>query len=103
MHGRRKEPLPPRRSIAWCAPPRSNAKSCLHWLRPPDRSGPFTALQNEKDAKRMIIRSVRLKNIKSYGNGPDGKGVTVSFQPGVNRVAGGNGHGKTTLIESVGY
>jgi exonuclease SbcC len=51
----------------------------------------------------MIIRSIRLKNIKSYGEGADGNGVTISFEPGTNRVAGKNGHGKTTLIESLGY
>jgi DNA repair protein SbcC/Rad50 len=51
----------------------------------------------------MIIRSMRLKNIKSYGEGPDGHGVTISFEPGTNRIAGKNGHGKTTLIESLGY
>jgi DNA repair protein SbcC/Rad50 len=51
----------------------------------------------------MIIRSLRLKNIKSYGEGPEGTGITVTFQPGVNHVAGRNGHGKTTLIEALGY
>ncbi len=51
----------------------------------------------------MIIHSIRLKNIKSYGEGPDGNGITVSFQPGINRIAGRNGHGKSTLIESLGY
>ena len=51
----------------------------------------------------MIIHSIRLKNIKSYGEGADGNGVVVSFEPGVNRIAGRNGHGKTTLIESLGY
>jgi DNA repair protein SbcC/Rad50 len=51
----------------------------------------------------MIVRSVRLKNIKSYGEGPDGRGVTVYFEPGTNRIAGKNGHGKSTLIESLGY
>jgi DNA repair protein SbcC/Rad50 len=51
----------------------------------------------------MIIRSIRLKNIKSYGAGPDGNGVTVRFEPGINRIAGKNGHGKSTLIESLGY
>lgn len=51
----------------------------------------------------MIIRSIRLKNIKSYGEGQDGTGVTVNFEPGINRIAGKNGHGKTTLIESLGY
>jgi DNA repair protein SbcC/Rad50 len=51
----------------------------------------------------MIIRSLRLKNIKSYGEGPEGVGINVNFQAGVNRVAGRNGHGKTTLIEALGY
>ena len=51
----------------------------------------------------MIVRSMRLKNIKSYGEGPEGDGVTISFEPGTNRIAGKNGHGKTTLIESLGY
>ena len=51
----------------------------------------------------MIIQSIRLKNIKSYGEGPNGTGVTIVFENGVNRVAGRNGHGKTTLIESIGY
>jgi exonuclease SbcC len=51
----------------------------------------------------MLIRSLRLKNIKSYAEGSDGAGITVNFQPGVNRVAGRNGHGKTTLIEALGY
>ena len=51
----------------------------------------------------MIIRSLRLKNIKSYGEGPGGDGVTVRFEPGINRIAGKNGHGKSTLIESLGY
>ncbi len=51
----------------------------------------------------MIVHSIRLKNIKSYAEGPQGTGVTVFFEPGINRVAGKNGHGKTTLIESLGY
>ena len=51
----------------------------------------------------MIVRLIRLKNIKSYGEGPDGRGVTINFEPGTNRIAGKNGHGKSTLIESLGY
>jgi exonuclease SbcC len=51
----------------------------------------------------MLIRSLRLKNIKSYAEGPSGDGITVNFQSGVNRVAGRNGHGKTTLIEALGF
>jgi exonuclease SbcC len=46
---------------------------------------------------------MRLHNIKSFGEGPCGDGVTVAFQPGVNRIAGRNGNGKTTLIESLGF
>ena len=51
----------------------------------------------------MIVESVRLKNIKSYGEGSEGNGITIFFLPGTNRIAGKNGHGKTTLIESLGY
>jgi DNA repair protein SbcC/Rad50 len=51
----------------------------------------------------MIVQSMRLKNIKSYAEGSDGDGVIISFEPGTNRIAGKNGHGKTTLIESLGY
>ncbi len=51
----------------------------------------------------MIIRSIRLLNIKSYGEGQDGKGVIVHFEPDINRIAGKNGRGKSTLIESLGY
>jgi exonuclease SbcC len=51
----------------------------------------------------MILHALRLWNIKSYGEGPDGGGVTVNFAPGINRIAGRNGHGKTTLIEALGY
>jgi exonuclease SbcC len=51
----------------------------------------------------MIIRSIRLKNIKSYSEGAAGDGITVEFAAGVNRIAGRNGHGKSTLIESLGY
>jgi exonuclease SbcC len=51
----------------------------------------------------MIIRSIRLKNIKSYGVGTTGEGITVPFDTGINRIAGRNGHGKSTLIESLGY
>ena len=59
--------------------------------------------QDFSEDARMIVQSMRLKNIKSYGEGLDGDGVTISFEPGTNRVAGKNGHGKTTLIESLGY
>ena len=34
----------------------------------------------------MIIQSIRLKNIKSYGEGPNGTGVIIAFENGVNRV-----------------
>ena len=51
----------------------------------------------------MIVRSIRLQNIKSYGEGADGGGITIAFEPGINRIAGRNGHGKSTLTESLGY
>lgn len=51
----------------------------------------------------MIIRRIRLKNIKSFGEGPAGDGVTVEFDRGINRIGGKNGTGKSSIIESIGY
>ncbi|MBI3831190.1 MAG: SMC family ATPase [Planctomycetes bacterium] len=51
----------------------------------------------------MLIRSIRLLNIKSFGTGGDGSGVLVSFERGLNRLAGPNGAGKSTVIEALGY
>ncbi len=51
----------------------------------------------------MKVDFLRLRNVKSYGEGPDGTGVTVRLRPGLNRIAGRNGHGKSTLIEALGY
>jgi exonuclease SbcC len=51
----------------------------------------------------MIIQELRLKNIRSYGTGPNGSGITIKFRPGVNRISGYNGHGKSTIIEAIGY
>ncbi|WP_333870156.1 SMC family ATPase [Desulforamulus putei] len=51
----------------------------------------------------MWIQKIRLKNIKSYGEGDSGQGITVHLEPGINRIAGKNGAGKSTLIEAIGY
>lgn len=51
----------------------------------------------------MIIRKIRLKNIKSFGPGTDGTGVTLEFDRGLNRIGGKNGTGKSSIIESIGY
>lgn len=51
----------------------------------------------------MIVSSIRLLNIKCFGSGADGRGVTISFEPGANRISGRNGRGKSSLIESLGY
>lgn len=51
----------------------------------------------------MIIRSIRMKNIKSFGDGPDGNGVVIKFDSGINRIGGKNGSGKSSIIESIGY
>ncbi len=45
----------------------------------------------------MLIKSVELKNIKSYRHG------TIDFKEGINGICGLNGHGKTTLLEAIGY
>ncbi|CCO07657.1 AAA family ATPase [Desulforamulus hydrothermalis] len=51
----------------------------------------------------MWIQKIRLKNIKSYGEGENGRGITIYLEPGVNQIAGKNGSGKSTLIEAIGY
>ena len=50
----------------------------------------------------MIIRKVRLKNIKSFQEGDDGSGTVIHLQQGVNLITGRNGAGKSTLIEAIG-
>ena len=45
----------------------------------------------------MIIKSVDLRNIKSY------KQETIEFREGINGICGMNGHGKTTILEAIGY
>lgn len=51
----------------------------------------------------MLVRSIRLLNIKSFGEGADGTGVHVYLDRGINHIAGRNGAGKSTLIEALGY
>ncbi len=45
----------------------------------------------------MLIKSVELKNIKSYRH------ETIEFREGINGICGQNGHGKTTILEAIGY
>ncbi len=45
----------------------------------------------------MLIKSVELKNIKSYRH------ETIEFSEGINGICGQNGHGKTTILEAIGY
>ncbi len=45
----------------------------------------------------MLIKSVELKNIKSYHH------ETIEFREGINGICGQNGHGKTTILEAIGY
>jgi exonuclease SbcC len=45
----------------------------------------------------MLIKSVELKNIKSYNKD------TIEFSEGINGICGENGHGKTTILEAIGY
>ncbi|MDQ4075963.1 MAG: AAA family ATPase [Chloroflexota bacterium] len=47
----------------------------------------------------MLITSVELNNIKSYGHG----GSPIRFRPGVNLICGQNGSGKSTLLEAIGF
>ncbi|MCZ7402608.1 MAG: SMC family ATPase [Candidatus Methanoperedens sp.] len=45
----------------------------------------------------MLIKSLELKNIKSYSN------ETIDFFEGINGICGENGHGKTTILEAIGF
>lgn len=45
----------------------------------------------------MLIRRLKLKNIKAY------KDREFEFSPGINFIKGVNGAGKSTIIESIGY
>lgn len=51
----------------------------------------------------MIIKQIRLKNIKSFGEGTDGNGIVIHFDRGLNRIGGKNGAGKSSIIEALGY
>jgi exonuclease SbcC len=51
----------------------------------------------------MLIRAVRLLNVKSFGAGPEGAGTRLPFERGLNRIAGKNGAGKSSVIEALGY
>lgn len=45
----------------------------------------------------MILSSIQLKNFRSHKN------INLSFSPKVNYIIGGNGQGKTSIIEAVFY
>lgn len=45
----------------------------------------------------MILTGVELRNVKSY------KRETIEFKEGINGISGENGHGKTTILEAVGF
>jgi exonuclease SbcC len=45
----------------------------------------------------MLIRSVELKNVKSYQH------ETIEFLEGINGICGQNGNGKSTILEAIGY
>jgi DNA repair protein SbcC/Rad50 len=45
----------------------------------------------------MLIKSVELRNIKSYRH------AVIELKEGINGICGQNGHGKTTILEAIGY
>ncbi|AQS59986.1 AAA family ATPase [Desulforamulus ferrireducens] len=51
----------------------------------------------------MWVQKIRLKNIKSYGEGENGQGILIPLEQGINQIAGKNGAGKSTIIEAIGY
>lgn len=46
----------------------------------------------------MIVREVRLENIKSYGSPAE----VIKLYRGVNAICGANGSGKSTILEAIG-
>lgn len=45
----------------------------------------------------MLIQRVELRNVKSYVQ------ETIEFKEGINGISGENGHGKTTILEAIGF
>jgi exonuclease SbcC len=45
----------------------------------------------------MMLTRLRLRNVKSY------RDAVVEFKPGINGILGENGHGKSTILEAIGY
>ena len=45
----------------------------------------------------VMLTRLRLKNIKSY------RDAEIHFEEGINGINGENGHGKTTILEAIGY
>jgi exonuclease SbcC len=45
----------------------------------------------------MLIKSVELKNVKSYQH------ATIEFLEGINGICGQNGNGKSTILEAIGF
>ena len=45
----------------------------------------------------MHVKHLNLVNVRNYSS------VDISIKPGINLLIGGNGQGKTTLVESIIY
>ena len=45
----------------------------------------------------MILTSVHLKNFRSHKNN------NIKFSDGINYIIGGNGQGKTSILEAIYY
>jgi len=45
----------------------------------------------------MILKSIRLNNFRSHKN------ITLDFSEKLNYIVGGNGQGKTTILEAISY
>lgn len=50
-----------------------------------------------------MILSVTLKNWKSHGDGENGEGNKIVFEPGLNVIYGVNGSGKSSVVEAIAY
>ncbi len=50
-----------------------------------------------------MIVEVLLKNWRSHGEGEDGEGNRIVFEPGLNVIYGVNGSGKSSVVEAIAY
>jgi putative ATP-dependent endonuclease of OLD family len=51
----------------------------------------------------MFIKSLKLRNFRSFGKGIDGTGITIDLNQGLTAFIGRNGSGKTSILEALNF